>query len=308
MARLLPCALLFAALALLGADGDDSPPAAPPTPPPATETSPEARALLEKAAARQGTADRVGEKAVKRFLAEFGRVKVHGENASGESSSVEAFALPGPGSTQALLRSEWTSGGKKQVLGHNGRFGWIWTEGAGIRRFTSADPEHDAQDRKDIDERRRMLRLALRVFFLGNLAADAVPVSLGPEEEKVFPRGSRGETWKVACRRIDRVEATGVGEPPLRLYIDRETLDPVAAHLLADAEGAPSWLLTFAFEKKDERRKEDLPAGVRVPFWLELFEVPADPKAPPAIRIQAALTRLEIDPAKVPDSLFAVPK
>lgn len=312
------CPALLVPALLLPDDGAETPPPAAtpparpeetkPAPPAApSETSPEAKALLARAAARQGTADLVGEKSVVRFRAEFGTVVLHSEKGDkGQTSSVEAFALPAAGSKEARLRSEWSEQGKKRVLGHNGSFGWMWTEEEGLRRFTNR--ERDAEDIKDVDRRRRMLRLALRVFFLGNLATDIVPVALGPDEEKAFPVRDRGETFKVACIRFDRTAATGVGEPPLRLYLDAKSLDPVAAHLLAGSEGESSWLLTFAYDAKDTREAGAIPAGIRVPNWIELFEIPADPKAAPSLVLQAAVTRLEIDPAKIPDELFAAPR
>ena len=289
-------------------EGPRDPAPAPKEAPVPPKTSPEARALLEEAAKRQGTAELVGAKAPDRFQASFAKVVVH--SAKGDraeiAGSVEAFALPAPGSREARLRSEWKAEGKRVVLGHNGRFGWMKDGDEAVRRFV--DRERDAADIEDLDHRRRMLRLALRVFFLANLADGPAPVLLLPDETRVLPVGHRGDSRKAACCVLERAAAPAEGEPAIRIYLDAKTLDPLAILLLAPEAGEPAFLLTLDYDADEIRRGKDYPPGVRVPDWIELFEIPAAEAAAPAIRVQAGLQGLAIDPARVPDSLFAVPK
>jgi hypothetical protein len=282
----------------------------PPRPP---KTSPEARELLQKAAKKQGTDGLVGGLAPTRYRASFATVLLHSEsgNKAEFTGSNESFALPVPGAKEARMRSEATADGKRIVLGHNGRFGWMWTKDLStqeeqVRRFT--DREKDAEDIKDVDSRRRMLRLALRVFFLGEMGDAAIPVTLAADRTAEIPVGREGKPKQVKCRVLERAADPKEGEPALRIYLDFDSLDPVAILLQAPKEGEPSFLLTLDFSEEKVRAKMKFPEGVRVPDWLEMFEIPADPKAPPALRIQAALAALEIDPAKVPDSLFEAPR
>jgi hypothetical protein len=297
----------------------EEPAPAPASPPKAEEpapkpTSPEVIALLAEAAKKQGTAELVGAKAPTRYRAEFGTVVVHSEGNRAQTKTTEIFALPAPGSKEARLRSEWVTdagkaGERKVILGHNGRFGWVCNEQGGtreVRRFTN--PDEDAQDIKDLDDRRRMLRLALRVFFLGNLAQGPVPVTLAKDREVVFPKGNEGETMKVACRVLERAADPAEGEPPLRLFLDAKSLEPVAVEVPAAKEGESGFLLTVrVIDSPAVRAKRNYPKGVNVPDWLELFELPAGEDAKPGILIQAGLDALVIDAEKIPDSAFAVP-
>ena len=270
------------------------------------ESSPEALRLIQDAARRQGTQDLVGDRAIRRFRQEFRTIVVYpAKGGKWQTSAVEAFALPAEGSKECRLRSEYDRDGQAVALGHSGRAGWIWTKREGVRRLTD---ERDEQSARELDDRRRMHRLALRVFFLGNLRADTVPRRLLPDEDLVLPRGQDGKHPAVRCRVLERAASAADGEPPMRLYLDAKTLDPVAALLLPWDPKGPSYLLTLDYEKDDPRKPPAVPAGVRIPFWIELFEVPPGPAAKPAILYQASLDALEIDPAKVPDSLFAVPK
>jgi hypothetical protein len=291
------------------ANPGETPAPSKPAPPALSRAAAAARELLLAAAKRQGTGDLVGEREVRRFQAEFDPVKVFGEHAV-QTSSVETFALPVAPSTEARLRSEWLAGGKSNILGHNGRFGWNWIEGEGARRFT--DPVRGAEDMKDVDQRRSLLRLALRVFFLGNLATEGERVARREDAKITIPVGDRGDSKTHPCSRVDR--AAGDGDPALRLCLSVEekdgwqALDPVAAFLLPGKADDPTWLLTFGYDVKETRKPEDLPNGVRVPIWLELFEVPSAKEAARTLRMQAGVKRLEIDPAKIPDALFEVPR
>ena len=314
--------LLPAALLLLGCvapapqDPKPEPPKeepkkeVPPPAPPPPKTSPEAKELLQKAAKRQGTDGLVGGLAPTRFQAVFATVLVYGESGT-KAEFTESFALPAPGGKEARMRSSVVADGKWIILGHNGRFGWMWTRDmkAGeeqVKRFT--DREKDAEDIKDIDSRRRMLRLALRVFLLGEMAEAPLPVRLLPDEERSIPVGREGKGRLVKCRVLERAADPESGEPALRIFLDAATLDPVAIALLAPKKEDPSFLLTLDFDEEPIRAKKGYPKGMRVPDWLELFEVPVDPKEPPALRIQAGFKGFDIDPAKVPDSLFEAPR
>jgi hypothetical protein len=318
---------LLAAAALLG--GDPSPaerfaallvgeetaaPAAAPPPkaeeipkPPPARTSPEAAAVLARAAARQGTAAHVGPKAPTRFQAFFPVVEIRGDDGGGSLSDVtESFALPPAGSKEgARFRSAYRAEGERQILGHNGRFGWRWTETEGTHAFT--DPDADAADIREVEDRRRFLRLALRIFFLGNLVEHGPAVVLGADETRAFPTGKEGKsTPPVACRVLERAAAPDEGEPALRIYLDAKTLDPVAVALLPAKPEDPTWLLTLSVTPGLTDLK--VPEGVRVPDWLELFEVPAAKDGKPAVRVRAGLQTLTVDPAAVPDDLFKAPK
>jgi hypothetical protein len=277
----------------------------PPKPPPA-RTSPEAAAVLAQAAARQGTSAHVGAKAPTRFQAFFPIVEIRGDDGGGSLSDVtESFALPPAGSKEgARFRSEYRAEGEKQILGHNGRFGWRWTEKEGSHAFV--DAKADAADIREVEDRRRFLRLALRIFFLGNLAGDGPAVILAPDETRSFPTGKEGKsTPPVACRVLERAAVPEEEEPALRIYLDAKTLDPVAVALLPAKPEDPTWLLALSMtpDLTDLR----VPEGVRVPDWLELFEVPAAKDGKPAVRVRAGLQTLTIDPAAVPDDLFRIP-
>jgi hypothetical protein len=304
---------LLAVASLPAAAGDDPvPPAPAPEAPKAAPipVSEGVRELLAKAAARQGTADLVGEKAPTRFLARFLDVVVHGAKGRYQiQGSREAFALPEPGKSRSRLRSEASVDGTSHLLGHDGHLGWMWTEADGTRWFN--DRDRDVKDIEDLDHRLRMHRLALRVFFLGNLADGGAAVRLLPDEEKVLPVGHEGRTRTVACRVLERAADPQAGEPAVRVWLEKETLDPAAVALLPAAEGEPTFLLTVAFDSEAVREKagarKTFPKGVRVPDWVEMFEVPGDPKEKPVLRLQAGLQGLTIDPAEIPDSLFKPP-
>jgi len=289
---------------------EEAPPAPPPPPP---KTSPEAKDLLVKAARRQGTDGLVGGLAPTRFQAAFATVLVYSEGGDKHEfiDSTESFALPAPGGKEARMRSSVVAGGVWTVLGHNGRFGWMWTRDMKtseeqVKRFT--DREKDAEDIKDVDSRRVMDRLGLRVFFLGAMAEAPIPVALLPDEERAIPVGREGKARAVKCRVLERAADAASGEPALRIYLEEKTLDPVAIALLPPKEGEASFLLTLDFDEEAIRAKKGYPKGLRVPDWLELFEIPADPKEGPALRIQAGFKSFEIDPAKVPDALFEAPR
>ena len=281
-------------------------PPPPPPPPPPPRTSEPVLALIAKAAAAQGTSRFVGKEAVTRFVAVFDPVTLRLEGgSSGQTWSTEAFSLPPAGKTESLLRSAWTAEGKMTTVGHDGRSAWIRVGKEPARRFL--DPEgKDAQDVRDVDQRRRMLRMALRVFFLGNLVEGPV-VREAPEQEIRLPVGSGGEPRTVKCRVLDRAADPASGEPPIRIYLDAGSLLPVATLLFAESAERASTLLTFDYDAEDPRPKGDIPAGVKVPIWCELFELPVEPGKPPVLRIQAGVKKLVIDPAEVPDSLFEFP-
>jgi hypothetical protein len=285
----------------------DPPPKTPLPPEEKPKTTPEARALLDLAAKRQGTAEMVGPKAPDRFRAFFATVILHSENEDRleVTDTNEAFALPA-GVREARVRSEYVQERKRVVLGHDGRFGWMKEGAAPARVFDNR--ERYAEDIRDLDQRRRMLRLSLRVFFLGGLADGRAPVTLLPDEEKDFPVGHKGKSKAVKCRVLERAADEAAGEPKLRIWLDAGTLDPVAVLLTPARPEEPSFLLTIAFDSDEIRKGKKFPAGVRVPDWLELFEIPPANPPVPAIRVQASISGLDIDPAKVPDSLFEVPK
>jgi len=298
-----PCAAALGLLSFVSCAAAEEPAPALPAPDPPTE----ARALLEKAARRQGTAERVGEKAVTRFLARFEEIHILDPEKGNFQldRSMQAYAVPAPGGRYERVRSEGSADGELSILGHDGRVGWIRTK-QGVREFR--DPVKDAPDRRDLENRARMLRLALRVFFLGNLASDRVPVRLLPDEEAVLPVGREGKTRKVACRVLERAEDRTTGEPPLVVRLQASTLDPVSAWLPGAGKEDPGWLLVLDYGEDLKRKAGTVPEGMRVPAWIEMFEVPAGEDAKPVLRIQASVDGLEIDPEKVPDSLFAPPK
>ncbi|NUN52394.1 MAG: hypothetical protein HUU06_06370, partial [Planctomycetaceae bacterium] len=276
----------------------------PPKPP---ATAPEALALILEAAGRQGTGKFTGEKAVTRFFAVFDPVVLHSPKGDRvQSRSTEAFSLPPAGGTLPLIQSRWIQDGKEILLGRDSRSGWIRAGTEPARRFL--DPEgRDRQEVADLEDRTRMLRMALRVFFLGNLGGGPV-VTLREPEAMSLPVGLGGEPRKVRCRVLDREADPGAGEPAMRIYLAEDALLPVAAVLYSGDRGASSFLLTFDYDAEETRKPEDLPQGVKVPNWCELFELPAKPGEKPALRIQAGVQRLEIHPLKVPDSLFAFPR
>ena len=286
-------------------------------PPPPPKTAPEVQAFLMKAAKRQGTDGLVGGLAPTRFIAKFATVLVHSPSGSkGEfRDDVECFALPVPGAKEARMRSEVVADGKRIVLGHNGRFGWMHTvnQSTGkeeVRRFTDikgADAR-DAEDLRDIDHRRRMLRMALRGFFLGAMAESPLVVTRLPDDERSLPEGTEGNARSVKVHVLERAADPAAGEPAMRLLFERDTLELVAVILLPPKEGEPSFLLTLAFDEEKIRAKKVFPKGVRVPDWVEMFEIPADPKEKPSIRIQAGFQVFEIDAAKVLDSWFSPPQ
>jgi hypothetical protein len=321
----LPCAALLLFLASPSCAATAEEPPAPPPPPapdpaPPTEeapaeapvapegTSPEARALLERAAARQGSGGLVGAKAVTRFLARFDKVRIL-DPAKGKHQldrSTQAFAARAAPAAADRVRSEGTANGETTILGHNGRFGWVWTRKDGGRAFV--DPEKDRADIAEVGDRGRMLRLALRVFFLGGLAGDRVPVRLLPDEKAALPVGDEGRSRRVDCRVLERAADPDAGEGPVRILLDAGTLDPAAALFPASGEKEPGWLLVLDYGEDVRPDPARVPKDLRVPGWIEMFEVPADPAAKPILRIQASVDGLEIDPAKVPDTLFQMPK
>ena len=193
--------------------------------------------------------------------------------------------------------------GAPQILGHSGRRYWMWTKRDGVVIFM--DPVRQKTDFDAVDERRRLLRLALRVFFLGNLADGPAAITLKPDEELAVPQGNGEAPVKVLCHRLDRAALPADGEPALRLYLDAKSLRPVAALLLAADPAGPSSLLTFAYDEKSARKPEMVPPGVRVPDAVELFEVAPGEGAKPEIRIQAEVFSLVIDSKPHDDAEFA---
>ncbi len=273
----------------------------PPAPPPLPGPTAEARAVIERAARRQGTLDRRGESAVRRFQVAFSRVVVLSPKGDKvDTESVETFAQPD------RVRSEWTLEGRRQILGHSGRIGWLKSGEEPVKRFS--DPEGaDRENLRDVDLRRRMLGMTQRVFFLGNLLEPGPEVRLLPEETLALPRFN-GEVEKRRCTVLRRAVHLDAGEPALTLFLDATTLDPVAARLEPSGEGAPAFLVTFDPAEEGHFAKGKVPEGLRVPGFLEVFEIPADPAAKPAPRITATLASLVIDPAALPDSLFQPPR
>ncbi len=282
---------------------EEEPPAPPAAPAPAVKTSAEAQEVIGKAADAQGTRALRGKDAVTRFRVGFTDVKVFGKDEA-MGTTTESLAPPPPGMTEARYLSVSEFGGERQRLGHAGRFGWLWTAKGGVRTFT--DPVRDRQDLQELDDRRRMLRMALRVFFLGNLA-EGPAVALDPDEEIEIPFANGEKPRKVSCHRLDRAADPAAGEPALRLFLDAKTLRPVAALIPGTRPGESSFLLTLD-DFPIGRKPEAVPAGIVVPTWVELFEIPAKEGASPEKRIVAAVASLVIDPAQIPDGDFLPPR
>ena len=307
-------ALLAVALATCAAspEGDPVPPPvpAPPTPPPEMRKPEayvaEAQKVLEEAAKAQGTAERTGKEAVTRFLVRFQEIHFLDPDKGDHQldSAEQAFAAAEPGGKDRL-RSEGTAAGERTVLGHSGRVGWVLAGGQ-VRTLT--DRVRDEADLNALADRRRMLRLAQRVFFLGNLRGDPVPLRLlADEPEATFPRRA-GKPLTAPCRVLERAADPESGDPAVRIYLHRETRLPVAASFLAEQEGAPGWLLVLQYDPRLKREAGAVPEGMVIPDWLELFQVPPAKDEKPVLRVQASVDGLVIGPEKVPDSLFAVPK
>ena len=71
---------------------------------------------------------------------------------------------------------------------------------------------------------------------------------------------------------------------------------------------APGWLLVLQYDPRMKRKDGAVPAGMRVPDWIELFEVPPGEDAKPVLRVQASVDGLEIGAERVLDALFEVPR
>jgi len=310
---LLVLVLLAAAAPRAAAEGETAPP---PAPPPAAErkpaepkaalekTGPEALALIAVAAERQGSGPTSAAAAVTAFRITFSTVVVY--TAKGDkyqaSGSTETFAFPD------RVRSEWAAEGKRTTTGHSGRVGWVKRDGEAVRVFS--DPEgRDREDVRDLEQRRRMLRLVHRAFFLGNLAAGDAPVRLLPDGPFTPPSNDAAAAKPVPCHHL--VRPATAEDPEVHLYLGMEEKDPVAAvippEVRADGSRTSSWVLTVAYDE-EEPKKAKLPEGLKVPFWLELFEVPPAAGARPVLRIQAGVESMVIDPAAIPDSVFRAPK
>jgi len=301
--RCAAAALVLAIAAVAARPEEDASPA------PAPE-APASAAILDEAARRQGTADLSGERAVRRFLVRF-REPMFLDPERGDNQldrALLAFATPRAAGERDRVRCETEAVGETTILGHTGRVAWLWTAKDGAKRFT--DPDRDRADLAAVEDRRRLLRLGLGVFFVGNLRADAARVKVLPdEEEATFPTRA-GKPIVADCRVLERAADPDSGEPALRLYLRREGLDPVAASFPPEREGAPGWLMVLQYDAAMERGRKPgaVPVGIRVPNWIELFEVPAAKSGKPVLRVQAGVDGLEIGEERVPDALFDPPK
>ncbi|MHC4923133.1 MAG: hypothetical protein ACYTG4_03530 [Planctomycetota bacterium] len=287
----------------VGVDGDAAPPE--------SKASKDARDLLSRAAARQGSVGFTGEDAVTRYRVTFGTVTVHSEKKDSieVTGSSEAYAGPryeGKPTTDRI-RAEYKVDGKSTVIGHSGRVAWTVTGDGKTLRFTDAD-----KNRKDIDEikqRRRLLRMVRRVFFLGSLLSDDVEARAHSESEIDVPRfqSRKVSTKKVKVRSVDLKVPGGI---PLRLHLSTATMDPVAIELLPRKAGDGHYLLTMEWYPSDPRAKMKgaLPKGLRVPNWLELFEMPRKEGEEHLVRMQADVAKLELNPAELDDAYFLPPK
>lgn len=285
------------------------PPPAVPTPPPAQKPYPdvaEAQKVLEEAAKAQGTAAHTGKDAVTRFLVRFQEIHFLDPDKGDHQleSAEQAFAAAAEPGGKDRLRSEGTAAGERTVLGHSGRVGWVLAGGQ-VRTLT--DKVRDEADLNALADRRRMLRIAQKSFFLGNLRGDPVPLRLLPDEpEATFPRRA-GKPLVVPCRVLERAADPESGDPAVRIYIHRDTRLPVAASFLPEKEGVHGWLIVLQYDPKLKREAGAVPEGMVIPDWLELFQVPPAKEEKPVLRVQASVDGLVIGAEKVPDSLFAVP-
>lgn len=281
-------------------------PKADPAPPGKKEETPaegptkEAKALLMELIARQGSGAFTGEKAIRRFQVVLDDVLVESKQGDRIQTErcTETFALPD------RVRTEWRVDGKGTILAHTGRSGWSWREGAEPRRLD--DPEgKDRKDLDDLDLHRRILRLARRVFFLPNLLEGAAPVERLPDQELKLKRGN-GDEVGALCH-VLRVGAHE-GDPALVLFCRADNKDPWAVLLRPATREEPTWLLTFEMLDRDEKEKARVPADLRVPYFLELFEISPEAGAAPQRRVFATVGGLVVDGAKVSDDLFKFPE
>jgi hypothetical protein len=293
---------LRAAAPLLAEDPPPVAPAPKEEPPKPAETprgpTAEAKEVLLRAIARQGSGGLLGEKAVTRFVVHLDPVLIVSDNGDKvQTRSVEAFAHPD------RVRAEWKVDGKVTVLAHSGRTGWTRRGDEDARRIE--DPEgKDREDLAEIDLHRRVLRLTRDVFFLPHLLELEVVVQRLPDREMTFPRGN-GDVVKARCHML-KVPARDT-LPGMVLFIDATTLDPLAVKLDPMAEGQSTWLLTFSATDREKEELKLLPPNLRVPFFLELFEQPPAAGSEVQLRIQAEVKALEIDPTRIPDDFFKPP-
>jgi hypothetical protein len=259
----------------------------------------EARDLLRKAAKRQGSEALVGEKGVRRFRVRLDPIEVHTSKGDRyQTASTESFAEP------SKVRSDATVEGRRTVLGHSGRQAWIWRDKGGAEALTDPEGRHEG-DARDIEQRRRFLRIVRGTFFLGALAGEpGAPLLRHPERKYAVP-DAQGEPRAATVIPVERAGSST--EPGLVLLLDAKTLDLVAAELLpVPGSAAPRHLLTFQYAEgaPDPAR---VPKGLRLPDWMELFELPAEAGAKPRVLVRAGLKSLEIDAAKIPDEEFRMP-
>jgi len=278
------------------------------------ETAPDVKELLARAAMRQGSEEFRGAKAVKRFRAVFSSIYARDEKGNGQefSTSTLAFALT------AKVRTEMRLSGKTTVTGTTGKKFWIHRQDEKPLDFDPEEPKY-AGDARDLESYARWLRLVLRVFFLGNLSESGPAVVQMPAEDFPVPGPDPKDKFAVVlrpvkCVRLDRARAEADKDPALRIYLDAATLDPVAAVILPERPDGPTRTLTFSYDvaRRGEERLpagKAIPKGLRLPFFLSLFETPPGPDAKPAFRISAALDDFAVcDATQLPDALFEMPK
>jgi hypothetical protein len=237
----------------------DKPAPAPPPPPPATEerapeapkSDPEALAILEAAAKRQGGASLAVPGALRSFRIEFGNIKIwrHTRNSEGqwtsmnEAASVMAIDWMRHEGKPSSLRTFWEINGKKvwrAVYGERGTNGIFWlSDGKEVTPLNEGT--HDA-DREEVVLHRRLSETLLDVAVLHKMRADG----------SIWTRVDDPAYDGVALR---RTPAPGTAGLTFTIWLDEQTRDPHHVRVEPIESDAPT--MHYAL-----RYQDDLPASV----------------------------------------------
>jgi hypothetical protein len=210
-----------------------------------------ARAIVERAAERQGGGKLALKGAIRSFHVELDVMKADVGTADGAGTLTRTYRPPA-GDRKAQFRESWedATGVTHRGLGYDadGRYrGWTRKGRGEARPLSVKQKDTYLKLREDA----RQMGLLLDAFLLRNLLGEGVTLAL---EGKV-KAGPRVE-W--------RVKRTVEGERPIVLGIDAETHDLVRVVVPAADEGSPTRVFLFSKHREFEK--------VRVPGKIAIHE------------------------------------